>query len=295
MPQPISIGTYTIPNLLYSRLNHEVELLKKEGFPLIIDIDKIGEFTFLGFNLQDQANNQEEEAVQTMKCYLADCLAGIIVDEWEARILRKIIRENFYYYNEEEKRTILAKAREMLNPPGPDGYLLKERKEKVMLKIIEYLELHKEIILEGFINFRLKEYQDELEGIVNSAVDEFLLEKEYLEFIRLLKYFVDIQEPKISKIKIIFKKNGNFTLLDEYDKPVQHECLDGLMVDLLEKEINYEDLLISALITLAPKEVEIHSEKEAQTGETIRTIQNVFGKRVIYCQGCEKCQTQHQK
>jgi len=87
----------------------------------------------------------------------------------------------------------------------------------------------------------------------------------------------------------VFKKNDKFTLLDSNDQLFQHECLDGLMVDFLENDINYDDLLISALITLAPREIELHIQKEVKMRDAIKTIQNVFGQRVKFCNGCSIC------
>lgn len=278
MNEPITIGTNTIPNILFNRLNSELKYLQEEGFPCNLDIDKIGEFTFIDCKLSGEC-----------KYYVASCLADIIIEEWENNTLKKIVQENYYYYNEEEKKVIFEKAKNILDPVNIESFRQKERKEKIIEKIIEYLNKHKELILEGFINFRLKEYHDELKEIVNNAVDDFMLEKEYMEFIRLLKYFVDIQEPRIDKIKIVFKKSGEFVLLDELDKPVKHECLDGLMLDLMDNEINYDDLLLSALITIAPREVELHKEEGVETGETIKTIKDVFGKKVKICEGCKRC------
>lgn len=290
MENPISIGTNSVPDILNDKLKQELIFLQKEGLSLDIVMDNIGGFTFLDCLVPDKG--EDKENIGVIRSYIANCLAEVIVDEWEARIIRKVIRNNYYYYNEDEKKHILSKAREILNPVGFESYQRVQRKEKVMQKILEYLNLHKELILEGFINFRLKDYQEELEQIVNSAVDEFLLEKEYLEFIRLLKYFVDIQEPKIKQIKIIFRANGKFELLDVDNKPVEHECLQGLLLDLTENDINYDDLLISALITLAPEEVELHAEEGITPGDTIKTIENVFGKRVTKCKGCDICRNQ---
>lgn len=290
MNEPIFVGTNTMPGLLYSRLCDKLESLQKEGFPFDIDVDKIGGFTFMGYSLKnDSADNKE--TIITIKNAIANCIADIIVEEWEARLIRKIIRDNYFYYNEEEKQSILKKAKEILNPDSFSSYHRELRREKVMEKIQKYLDLHQDFVLEGFINFRLKEYQDELEQTVNSAVDEFMLEKEYLEFIRLLKYFVDIQEPRVDKVKIIFSKQEAFKLLDGEDKALKHDCLEGLMADLIENEINHDDLLISALITLAPREVELHLEEGMGTGDTVKTIQNVFGKRVSKCPGCKLCRT----
>jgi len=290
MLEPISIGTYTNPAVLFNRLNDELKVLQSEGYPLNIDIDKVGEFTFMDCFFPREESISNEESFNTIKLSIANCLSEIIIEEWEALLIGKIVRENFYYYNDEEKQTILNKTKKMLNPAGIDSYHQRQRKEKVMQRILEYLDLSKNLIVEGFISFRLKDYQKELEIIVNTAVDELLMEKEYQEFIRLLKYFVEIQEPRIQKVQIVFKNNGKFSLLDEKDKPIKHDCLDGLMLDLLENEINYEDLLISALITLAPQELVLHKEPEIESNETIKTIEKVFGKRVINCTGCPKCE-----
>jgi len=287
LPEPFTIGTYTYPALIYNRLNNELKLLQNEGLSVDIDIDKVGEITFMDCFFQDDLSSKEY--LKTMKLSIANCLAEIIVEDWEALIIRKIVRNNFYYYNEDEKQAILNKTKKILNPVGLKSYNQQQRKEKVMQRILEYLDLDKNLMVEGFISFRLKDYQKDLEHIVNSAVDELLMEKEYLEFIRLLKYFVEIQEPRIKKVQIVFRNNGKFSLLDEKDQPIKHECLDGLMIDLLENEINYEDLLISALITLAPCELVLHKERGVGVNETINTIEKVFGNRIVNCPGCSKC------
>lgn len=289
MLEPITIGTYTNPALICNRLNNELKILQSEGFSLDIDIDKVGEITFMDCFLHKGNGFSNDESFNAIKFSIANCLADIIVEEWEALIIRKIVRDNFYYYSDEEKQLILNKTKNILNPAGIDSYNQNLRKEKIMQRILDYLDLHKSLIVEGFISFRLKDYQKELELIVNSAVDELLMEKEYQEFIRLLKYFVEIQEPRIQKVQIIFKNNGKFSLLDEKDNPIKHECLEGLMIDLLDNEINYEDLLISALITLAPQELVLHKGSEVETNDTITTIEKVFGNRVVICSGCPKC------
>lgn len=289
MLEPISIGTYTNPALVFDRLYSELRSLQKEGIPVSIDIDQIGQFTFMDCLPGQKEQFSEGDSFQTIKTIVAGCLADLIVEEWETVIIKKIVRDNYYYYNEEEKQLIILKTKEILNPKGLNIYRQRERKEKVMEKILEYLDLHQDLILEGFVNFRLKDYQKELESVVNCAVDEFLLEKEYAEFIRLLTYFVEIQEPRIQKVHIIFKKKGKFALLDEDEQPVRHEALEGLMMDMLVDEINYEDLLISALITLAPQELLLHIEPGVETTDTIKTIRLVFRNRVKDCPGCGKC------
>ncbi len=108
------------------------------------------------------------------------------------------------------------------------------------------------MILEGFVNFRLKEYIKDLEEIVDKAVDDFLMEREYREFIRLLRYFVDIQEPKFNTIHVIAGYDDKYILLNEEKREITNECIQEFMNDISNEEINYDDLLVSSLITMAP-------------------------------------------
>jgi hypothetical protein len=41
------------------------------------------------------------------------------------------------------------------------------------------------------------------------------MEREYKEFIRLLRYFVDIQDPKFDTIHVIVGFDGKYALFDE--------------------------------------------------------------------------------
>ena len=46
----------------------------------------------------------------------------------------------------------------------------------------------------------------EIEQIIDKVIEMYTVEKEYGEFVKLLKYFVDMQESKIDEINIIFNK-----------------------------------------------------------------------------------------
>ena len=78
-------------------------------------------------------------------------------------------------------------------------YYPSSRKKQITEKIKEYLDKNDELILDGFINFRLKDYMLEIEGLVDDAVDDFLMEKEYLEFIRLLRYLWTFKNLKLKR------------------------------------------------------------------------------------------------
>jgi hypothetical protein len=55
---------------------------------------------------------------------------------------------------------------------------------------------------------------------------------------------------------------------------------------MVDNDVNYDDLLISALITIAPARIVLHFQDERNV---IGTIQDVFIERVALCQGCSLC------
>jgi len=139
------------------------------------------------------------------------------------------------------------------------------RKNIIIKRLLEYFESSNTVILDGFVNFRLKDYMKDLEEIVEKAVDDFLMEREYREFIRLLRYFVDIQEPKFNAVHIIAGYDNKYVLLDENKNEITNECLQEFVNDIPEGEINYDDLLVSSLITMAPRKLVIHGAKSFRT------------------------------
>ena len=65
--------------------------------------------------------------------------------------------------------------------------------------------------------------------IRDRGLEEYLLEKDYTEFIGLLKYFVEVQEEKADIIKIFMESDGNFKICDENDKPLENNYTIDVM------------------------------------------------------------------
>ncbi|HLV08789.1 MAG TPA: putative sporulation protein YtxC, partial [Halanaerobiales bacterium] len=160
------------------------------------------------------------------------------------------------------------------------------RKEGVIEHILNYLNKYQDLNLEGFVRFRLKDYLDDLKYAVERAVDEYIIEKEYNEFIDLLKYFVELQEPRIELVHVIKQENGSFEIMDKSGNRISNEYLEGYLSEMFEEQVEYEDLLISALINVAPLRIILHLSAE----DTISTVKKIFGNRVELCLGCEICE-----
>lgn len=283
MLEAISIGVSENSEAVINRFENEVQALNSQGICFKLKISNKGDLTFLGCGIEDQ-----DIPLKGLKIYIAKVITDIIFEDWSSIIVNKIIRDNYYYFSEAEKKSIKSTVLKLFSNQERENILLKQ-KPKIKNRVLDYLEKNNEFVLDGFINFRLKDYLSEIEALVDNVVSDFLMEKEYLEFIRLLRYFVDIQDPKVAEIHVVLKDYKNFNLLDQNGLAIENEYLNGLSADLMSNSINYEDLLISALITLAPKRIVIHTKKRDEFTDTLKTIENIFGERASYCPGCQIC------
>lgn len=295
MQASFSIGARENIELLRSRLDTEFALLQNDGIRINCEQSPTGGLTFLGYNIADYGNSNysEEETRVIFKHYIANVVSDLILNNWERVLLLDIIRQNYYYFTADEQQMIFQIALKHLNHgQETDDETFVEylsRKSQILQKLLEYLQSNDRLIIEGFIKFRLKDYLQELYSITDKAVDEYMMEKEYKEFIRLLKYFVEIQDPRLELVHVLLQPSGCFKLLDGNKKNISSDYLDGFIIESDEPEINYEDLLVSALITIAPNAIVLHFQTNRHSMKATETIKSVFGDRVTYCEGCSIC------
>lgn len=217
---------------------------------------------------------------------IAQAVGEHIVSDLEPILLGKICERTFRPVLDEERRQILSLAGQSLEKGRGE-----HRREHIAGCVADYLKGDARLNLKGFITFRLKDYVDDLEDAVDQAVDDFLLEREYAEFIRLLRYFVEAQAPRTERIHVTVSRDGTFHLFDGSLAPVDGGDLKEFVFDTVDTEVAYEDFLVSALISLAPETIVIHDRAERGDPSSITTVQNVFRERVSVCRGCAFCRT----
>lgn len=292
MTQCISIGTTQHIDILKEKLKNKFNMIKGNTNLINLEENSAGKITFLDCNIKDWAISGTEENNKFFRYNIANIISDLILENWEKLLIREIIRESYYYFNEEEKSTILQYTIQYIYNEHEYNYSeLIARKKDISNKLLDYLMQNDSIVIDGFIKFRLKEYMNELRETVDRAVDDFLMEREYKEFIQLLRYFVEIQEPHMETLNILIQPNGYFKLYDDKLEVISNEYLEGYLIDIADSEINYEDLLISILISIAPRNIVFHVSQEDNDKAiaTLDTIKNVFVGRVSKCPGCKIC------
>ena len=227
------------------------------------------------------SGNDNKKFVHEVSCILS-CL---VIDELEESFLKMILLKNYFYFNSTEMKHILELCYEIFSD---DFNTYFDKKHNILIDSFEnYLVNNKSIILTGFINFRIKNYMAILEDVVDEAVNSFVVEKEYLEFISLLKMYVNSQNSNCDVVHLIYNKN-NSTLLDK-DKN-QINVSDDIFKAKYLSDISFSsnDYALNTLLTLVPKKIHIHLINNC-IDEFIHTISLIFENRVEICTDCSIC------
>ena len=111
--------------------------------------------------------------------------------------------------------------------------------------------------------------------------EDKILEEEYKEFIKLMKYFVSATKPKYNIVNVYLNKNNCHVFKDENDNEIMKEFIQELINELGTEEINYNDLLVSALMDASPKKIKIHNKENIESNLT-KTLIDIFGKRLEF-------------
>ena len=284
------------------RLEKEIKSFAKEGIIIEKREDAWEKNITITYHLLESTltTYSKEDFENIFKHYMSNAFSDIIVYDMESKLIQKILADHYYYFTPQEKQSILKHVDGILDSEEiryHEGITYKiSRKAKILHQIMDFLKENQTIHIDGFVKFRLKNYFYELEEGIDKAVEEFMMEKEYDEFIRLLRYFVDIQEAKIDTANVLISEDGKYVLYDHVNRMINSEYLEDLATEMADKDISYDDLLISSLITLAPKKIVMHFAGKVKNKEIIETIKNVFSSRVCICSGCQLCTiVQHAK
>jgi putative sporulation protein YtxC len=219
----------------------------------------------------------------------AKATAELILELKEQHIIRTILKNEFNFSGKEESGRIikhclslLDKGSELTNPSW-------NRRHLMLAKNLQKCLLESNILnIDGFISFRLREYGKELREVIEYAVDEFLVDQQYEEFVGLLKYFVYFQEPQIPLAHVVHKGGHELLLFDQFMNPLEHHFDENVFVERMnQQDMEMEDAAVSTLISVSPAKLIIHTRDEQMPA--VKTLIQIFEKRVEICHYCPQC------
>lgn len=218
---------------------------------------------------------------------LAKILSFTIIDLYEENIIKNLIKSEYFYFDSLERQQIANTTYEDLYEAEESVYKPEKRFELIYQTLYNYLNSNHSIVLKGFITFRLKAYFEAILEQIDKSVSKFIVEKEYAEFISLLKIYVNSEKTTCKEVHLIYY-NFKPILLDENKNIIKIE--DDLLNIKYLSDITFSsnDYTLNTLLNLVPKKIHIHLVDE-NIDEFINTIKLIFEERVDFCNDCEIC------
>ncbi len=151
-------------------------------------------------------------------------------------------------------------------------------RRSILYKLIsDHLKGSGQLLIDGLVNFKFKEYTKLLRHDTEEGFDSYLTEKAYKEFLDLLKYFISLGDCGVDTVHV-FKEDFGYVLTDKNGIITDDtSCVDLLKND--DRPLTPEDFLIGKLIGLSPGQIIIHDKIEDKIKHT---LDYVFDGRIIY-------------
>lgn len=207
-------------------------------------------------------------------------LAYIVTDFYEPIIIQKFINSNYFYFTTEEKRKIYNMC--LTNIDFSSSIIMVNI---ITNEFFKFFQENKYVILDGFVNFKLKDYLKELDSVVDMCVNKYIIEREYNEFIMLLKDYIQNTPSNTKELHLIYKSEKS-VLLDENMNPIEINKNAIPQQYLSDITFSSNDLNLNAILTLLPEKLFIHSEQKED--DFINTLKIIFENRAQMVNNREK-------
>ena len=222
---------------------------------------------------------------------LTNVLTSCIIENFENKIIHSLLMLNYFYFDDIDINAIETNSNNLLKSKMSNKMLpleVYDRYDVLWNDVLRYISYNKSLILEGFVRFRISDYIKILDSYVDFAVNEFILNREYCEFIELLKMYINSKEPCTDLIHLIYVNEESILLDDNKDIiSLTHNNLDSHYLSDISFSSN--DYALNSLLTLLPKRIIIHLVSNED--EFINTVKLIFGKSVSICTDCNICRT----
>ena len=164
--------------------------------------------------------------------------------------------------------------------------LNKKQKNSIINNCIKsYFLEHSSCVLDGFINFSLFNYKNFINLILENTINDYILKKEYAEYVNLLYEYISIQEPQSENIHLIYGTDSK--LLLDSSKNVITDTTNS-QIYLSDFSFSSNDFILNSLLSLLPKKLYIHLNN-IEEDNFINFLKLIFKDRFIICNNCNIC------
>lgn len=209
----------------------------------------------------------------------SELLSCLVIDFYEERLIKRLIFLNYFYFDIHERNTVFKICLENLSENSI--YHFNDRYKLLLDCFNSYLLEKKQLNLEGFVNFRLKKYIKYLSELIDEAVNQYIVEREYWEFISLLKVYVSSEISSVKVVHLVYNNNQSF-LLDEKQNVIDIKKNMFKARYLSDISFSSNDYALNTLLDILPQKIYVHLA-DKNINEFINTLLLIFENRVEIC------------
>lgn len=177
-----------------------------------------------------------------------------------------------------EKQQVLAEAvhvaHQAAEESGADGADPATDVRHVGRLLREHFDRNDHLNLEGFFRFRMQDTLRAFEIYALCAVEELLLQREYMELLHMLSGLVRMQQPRLREVSLILHADGSCTITDDTDARIECEGCGAAA--------GAENEVINLLVALAPARIVVYDLSCGRWGELSEALLQVFEDRVSF-------------
>lgn len=204
---------------------------------------------------------------------------------YEDNLITDSIYLNYFYFNKLEIKSIIENTQKLLK----EYDVINTKYDLINNSIFKHLLNHHSLYFKSFIDFRLKEYRDIIDKKVDLAVNQFLIDKEYIEFVNILRLYINSESSSsnLEHLHLIYK-NKDSIIIDDNKNIVS--CNDNITQAKYISDITFSsnDLALNTLLNLLPNKITIHLVNGFQD-EFIETLKLIFQNKITICEDCDIC------
>ncbi|OFW75014.1 MAG: hypothetical protein A2201_07165 [Alicyclobacillus sp. RIFOXYA1_FULL_53_8] len=219
-------------------------------------------------------------------------MLGYIVTDWQYAFIEKRLGMLHTYLTQEEREYVsLLVFHALRKEEGPIAGLLQSQwQQRLSEAIHELLEQDGPFFVDGLVRFRLRDYLTSVDAVIHEMVEQFLTDREYEEFVSMLRYMLDAQ-PSSHQVLHVYCSNDLVWMCDEQGTLIRDSEVTKAAQQVSEDDdVNAEDLAMSILITRSPCQIVIHDQTvDAPWPTFAETVERVFLERAKRCEGCPTC------
>lgn len=141
--------------------------------------------------------------------------------------------------------------------------------------IFEYLKENRELNLEGYLRFRLKDVIEIWSIFIDAAADEMMLMDEFSALTKLLGLFSVVEPPRSGKLIVFLNPDGSCTITNDREADSENSFF---RIDCAAEN---NEGVISMLMGMSPRSIAIHDLSFGRCEKLRTAIETVFGARIV--------------